>query len=432
MVQKILFVDDEKQILSSLNRVFMDDAFEVFTADSGSKALEILKKVRMDLIVSDQRMPEMNGVEFLKLSKKYSPHAVRIILTGYADINAAISSINEGEVYRYIAKPWNNDELKNTIVTALEFGRLRKENVRLLELTKKQNLELKDLNNNLEAKVEAQTAELRDSFEKLKALNGKLNKSFMSSVTVLSNIVCLKKGAVTLRFKDTARIAISIAKKLDISDKDKIDLKIAALLHDIGLLGINDRLLNKPFDKMTSNERIDYKKHPVLGHVILGEIENLQNAGLIVRHHHERWDGEGYPDNLDGEKIPVCSRVLSVASDYEALMNGTILDSKLTSNEARRFIVENSGKRYEPKVVAIFVDLFSGKGKAAEITEHRVSSKELRAGMVLSKDVFTAKGLLLIHEGVVVNEKHVKNIIHFEKTENIKYGIYVSTKPPDK
>ncbi len=429
MQSKIMFVDDEISILSSLTRIFLDDNFEIYTAESGLKALEILKKTSMDLIVSDQRMLEMGGVEFLKQSKKYSPNSVRMVLTGYADITAAVDSINKGEVYRYISKPWDNNELKATVRDALEFGRLKKENKRLLELTKKQNLELKDLNANLEDKVEEQTKELRGMYDKLKILHDNINKSFMNTVMVLSNIISMKKGAVALGFKNTSKLAVAFAKELNISEKDKIELKIAALLHDIGLIGINDNLLNKAFDNMVSLERIEYKKHPIIGQAMLDSIENMRNVSVIVRHHHERWDGEGYPDNLAGEQIPIPSRIISIASDYEALINGTLMPSKFTNKEARHFIVENSGKRYEPKIVAVFVQILPVmEKKIEEKPEFRISSSELKAGMVLSKDILTGKGLLLIHEGVTVNETHIKSIIHFEKSEGKKYDICIVSK----
>ena len=137
MNYKILFVDDEKDILSSMRRLLMEDKYEILTAESGLEGLELLKKGPVDLIVSDQKMPQMSGVEFLQKSKEYSPDSIRIVLTGYADTNAAIDSINKGDVYRYITKPWNNDEIKSTIKDALELKRLKKENANLSELTQK-------------------------------------------------------------------------------------------------------------------------------------------------------------------------------------------------------------------------------------------------------------------------------------------------------
>ncbi|MGR3319851.1 MAG: response regulator [Candidatus Anammoxibacter sp.] len=156
MSNKILFVDDDEKILSSLKRLFMEDDYEIFTASSGLEAIEALKKESVDVIVSDQKMPKMTGVEFLQRSKEFSPDSIRILLTGYMEVDTVVDSINKGEVYRYIMKPWNNDEIKSLIKNAIELKGLSTENERLVDLTQKQNIELKDLNANLEEKLREQ------------------------------------------------------------------------------------------------------------------------------------------------------------------------------------------------------------------------------------------------------------------------------------
>ncbi|MGR3179262.1 MAG: response regulator, partial [Candidatus Anammoxibacter sp.] len=235
MVYKILFVDDEKDILSSLRRLFMEDWCEIFTASSGQEALELIKKEPVDLIVSDQRMPAMEGVEFLKQSKKYLPDSIRILLTGYADVNAAIDSINEGGVSRYFTKPWNNDELKEAIHDALELRKLRNENERLLELTEKQNLELKDLNANLEKKVKEQTKDLRKMLFEVKKLNGELDESLMNTVKVLSNVTCMKTRSDSASFKNVSKLSKAIAQERKLARNEIRDIEVAALVYDIGI-----------------------------------------------------------------------------------------------------------------------------------------------------------------------------------------------------
>jgi len=426
MTQKILFVDDEKSMLSALQRLFIDSDYEIFTAEGGYPAIELLKKHEVDLIVSDQKMPEIEGTEFLVKSKEYAPDAVRMILTGYADLEAAIDSVNKAEIYRYITKPWNNEELKSIVHDALELKRLKKENLNLLQLTKDQNIELKELNANLEAKVSAQTKKLRNLIDKLRLLNCQINKSFTNTLEVLLNIVNAKEKTVALRFKNRSKLTMAIASQLSLGENELRQIEFASLLCDIGLIGIDDTLLNKPFDNMTSTERTEYMEHTILGQAAIDIIENLNDAGVIIRHHHELWDGDGYPDNLSGKNIPVGSRIISIASDYDALMNGLFMPSCYSSKEARQFIIENSDKLYDTEIVAVFANVIQLAEKdLEEKPEYKISSSVLKPGMVLTKDVVTSKGLLLMHEGVVVNDKHVKNIIQFEKSEGKRYTIYV-------
>jgi len=165
---KLLFVDDEVNILKSLKRQFMDEDYEIYTAENGYKALDLMDENEFSLILSDYRMPELDGVEFLKLAKKKSPDTIRMVLTGYADVDVAISAINEGEVYKFIEKPWEGENLKVQIKRALEHYELLKERKGLIDRIKKQNEELIEWNKKLERRVEEKTKELQKAYNELK------------------------------------------------------------------------------------------------------------------------------------------------------------------------------------------------------------------------------------------------------------------------
>lgn len=174
----MLFVDDEINVLQSLKRVFRKEPYQILTASSGKEGLEILEKTHVDLVISDQRMPEMNGVEFMAQIKERLPNIMRIILTGYTNVNSITAAINEGNVYKFILKPWEDDQLKEAVREALEVYRLRMKNIELTEKIKKQNEDLLWLNENLETEVrkrikeiELQTHALKLSHEILEHLS---------------------------------------------------------------------------------------------------------------------------------------------------------------------------------------------------------------------------------------------------------------------
>lgn len=163
----ILFVDDEPKILSSLRRLFIDSPYNVLTAEGGKNGLDLIEGGETPaVVVSDQRMPEMNGAEFLTMVRKLLPDSVRMLLTGYSDINAAMDAINEGGIHRYITKPWNDDDLQLAIQGALEHFELVEQNRQLTAELQEKNHSLEDLNANLEQKVEARTRALRVEYEK--------------------------------------------------------------------------------------------------------------------------------------------------------------------------------------------------------------------------------------------------------------------------
>ena len=157
---KILCVDDEKNILQSLQRIFFDEPFTVFTAESAAAGLKILESQGCQIIISDYRMPDMNGVDFLNVVRKRWPHTIRLVLSGYADVASIVSAINEGEIYKFIPKPWNDDELKITVNHAIEKYKLEEENRTLTAQLVENNRKLGHLNKNLEVLVEEKIADL--------------------------------------------------------------------------------------------------------------------------------------------------------------------------------------------------------------------------------------------------------------------------------
>src|SRR5450830_265110 len=181
-VPTLLCVDDEPNILSALKRLFRGKGWQVLSAEGGQTALALLETQNVDLVISDMRMPEMDGAQFLTQVRARWPDTVRLLLTGHSDINAIIEAINRGEIYRYITKPWDDNDIVLIVRQALERQVLELEKKRLEALTAHQNQELVTLNASLEAKVEARTTELRISNELLQVANERLKASFVTSI----------------------------------------------------------------------------------------------------------------------------------------------------------------------------------------------------------------------------------------------------------
>ncbi|MCL5062783.1 MAG: response regulator [Nitrospiraceae bacterium] len=176
---KILFVDDEENVLTAVKRVFMDAGYTILTALSGKEALKILEENDVQVIVSDYRMPDMNGIELLKVVRKQREDIIRIILSGYADLNALITAVNEGHIYKFIPKPWNDDELRITISNALDRYFLHKKNLELTSELKEKNRQLVMLNSKLKEFMEQQSAHLES---KSKEMN--INQHIIDSLPI--------------------------------------------------------------------------------------------------------------------------------------------------------------------------------------------------------------------------------------------------------
>ncbi len=429
----LLFVDDEANILSALKRLFRPFGYRIFTAEGGAAGLEIMARETVDLVISDMRMPEMNGAEFLEKVRDGWPDTVRILLTGYAEIGATIDAINKGRIYRYISKPWEDNDITLTVRQALETKLLEREKTRLEALTLKQNEELKNLNATLEDRVKARTEEVRQTMGFLEVSHEKLKKSFITSIRVFSNLIEMREGRMAGHSRRVADLARTLAQRLGMKDAEVQDVFLAALLHDVGKIGLPDRLMEKSFSSLTSEERTEVVKHPAKGEAALMALEQLHGAAKFIRGHHERFDGLGYPDKLAGLAIPLGARILAVANDYDAVQLGTIVNKRLNQNEALAYIQEGRGNRYDPTVV----DAFLGKmaKPVAESAETRpeimLSSGQLQAGMKLSRDMMGNNGNLLLSKDYVLDAQLIGQIKNFERLENQLFTIWIYAKKGD-
>lgn len=413
----ILCVDDEANILSALRRLFRPQGYKVLVATGGEEGLETLAQEHVDLIISDMRMPGMDGATFLAAARQRHPDTVRLLLTGYADMESTVAAINAGQIARYISKPWNDQDVVLTVREALERKALEREKARLEILTQAQNEELKNLNASLEQKVEARTSELKIAHEKLK-------QHFLTSIRVFSNLIELREGVISGHSKRVADLARKLAVKLNFPAAEVQDVMLAGLLHDVGKIGLSDDLISKPVSHMSGDELGLLRKHPVTGQAALMGIENLRKAGTFIRGHHERWDGQGYPDRTSGLAIPFGARVIAVANDFDGLQIGTLSPRKLKPEEALAFIQQNRGKRYCPQVVDALIDVL-GASEAVSSTTNEVNPAALKPGMVLARDLVTRDGVMLLAADFVLDESLIRQLRELEASEGTRLVIAI-------
>jgi response regulator RpfG family c-di-GMP phosphodiesterase len=432
---KILFVDDEDNVLRALKRLFIDEPYEVFTAPSGKEALDIVAANELAVIVSDQRMPGMTGAEFLSKAKDIRPDAVRIVLTGYADVQAAISAINQGGAYRYLTKPWNDSELILMVRDAEETHRLRQENKFLNELTARQNEELKQWNTQLEAMVQEQTLDIQNNNAELKKLNEHLQKNFKNSIDAFSNLIGMREKSVANHSKNVAALAHQTASAMQMSGEELSNVLVAALLHDIGKIGIPDSVLLKREDQMNDSEFAEYRRHPVRGQVAIETIEGFRDIGLIIRHHHEYVDGTGFPEGLKRNAIPIGSRIIAMADAVDRITNAGPVTADLLL-KALKHIEFYLDTRYDRHVFMYLAPILKKKISALDkqgestIEEIEMQPSRLSPGMVLTRDVRSGTGLLVLASGVTLNDKIIGALQRYYKMDPPKTGVYIKKTDP--
>lgn len=352
----VLFVDDEVNILKAIQRLLRHEDMNVVTASRPQEALELLDKTGAQVVVSDQRMPDMSGVDLLASIRERHPDMIRMMLTGYTEMNIAVEAINRGEIYRLITKPWNDEELKATLRQAFDHHDLKNEIKRLNQVTREQNFKLQDMNRNLEGKVRERTKQLAEKHSELRT-------AYVQTIRALAEAVDAKDSYTRGHSERVGVYASKIALQLGLRKEMIERVYIAGLLHDVGKIGVPDQIITKP-DRLTEEEYKEIQKHPEIGAKILEPVEFLRHIVPCVRHHHEWYDGcqSGYPDRLRGDQIPLPSRVILVADTVEAMTSDRPYRKALTLDKVVSELNKYSGSQFDPTVVQAFLRLLDDEG----------------------------------------------------------------------
>ncbi len=411
---KVLFVDDEANILKAINRLFIeDDDLEIMTAAGGEEGLAILRdNPDVALIVSDQRMPGMSGVEFLAASREIVPNALRMVLTGYADIEAAVDAINRGGACRYISKPWDDEALRAAVRDGVERFRLMEENRHLHEVIRRKNEELARWNRDLEKMVQEQSIELQRKYDESRELNRRLREHFRRTVKAVAALMELRDRRMRSHAENVSRLAVAAGKRMEMKKTDLERLLVGAMLHDVGKIGIADVNLDVPPEKLDEAGRREYQAHPVIGQTAVAAIVSMHHAGLLIRHHHERHDGAGFPDGLKGDDIPLGARIIAAADFLDHRVRDFEGDSGL--DLSLKNLKDLSGSRFDPEaakhVAAVAREVYAELLPHAGFVEREVPAERLRNGMVLARDVVASSGLLLLRKGLRLDRESIETL----------------------
>ncbi|MBC3775643.1 HD domain-containing phosphohydrolase [Pseudomonas sp. SWRI99] len=425
---KVLLVDDEESILNSLRRLLRGQPYDVLLATSGAQALEILAQQPVDLVMSDARMPNMDGASLLAQVRQRWPATMRIMLTGYADPTAIIKAINDGQIHRYISKPWNDEELLVILRQSLEHQHSERERQRLERLARVQNDQLKLLNSTLEKHVAARTAELQQTADMLDLAYEELKHSYVTGTEVFSLLANLRLPPAKQTNRQIIELVRGYSKAHGLDEATSRDLAMAAALYNIGKLSWPDTMMVTPSDLLHSAERERYRGYPKQSESLLMTLDPMKDAARLILHHQERWDGSGFPDRLKGEAIPFGSRLLKLAVDFVELQRGLILERQMNSDEALLYLRQYSGRLYDPELVEDFIQVcaaFLSDITLIDPDVKVVTTRELTAGTVLARNLNADNGMLLLNAGKVLSAPLIEKLIAFEAMEGGKYQVFV-------
>ncbi|HEX3036143.1 MAG TPA: HD domain-containing phosphohydrolase [Thermodesulfobacteriota bacterium] len=326
--EKVLIVDDEETVRDVLKYTLEELGYVCESAENG---FECLKKVyshsNYEIILLDVNMPMLNGIETLKKLKSYSPDISVIMISAARDAGYVREALKEG-AYDYIFKPFNFSDIELVIRRAVERSKLIKEN--------------KDYQQNLERKVAEQTEELLNLYS--------------DTLEAMILALDLRERETGFHSYRVTEYSVNLGRHMGLSDSELSIIAKGALLHDIGKIGIPDSILLKP-DELTEDEREKMKEHPIYGYELLKKIQFLEPAARIVLSHHERFDGQGYPNGISGKDIPLGARIFSIVDTMDALTSDRMYRKAISFDEARQEISVASGSQFDPEAVKEFLSI---------------------------------------------------------------------------
>ncbi|MBL9208595.1 MAG: response regulator [Opitutaceae bacterium] len=395
----LLIVDDEPIVLAALKETLEREKYHVVATTNPLKALEILRTQEFAVIISDQRMPEMMGLDFLIESKKLNPLASRILITAVLSLPTIVDAINKGEIFRFVAKPWLREELTATVKNAISRYQLVAENERLTAETQRLNQQLSAVN----ATLAGQVKDLEAQKAALDSANRELATSYEHSLDLCSRILSTYDPYLAGQTKAMVEIARKMADTEHFTPAERHALKASAWLCDLGLIGIPRdllRLFRTNPERLSEPDRLTINSHPIYSQTLASFVDSHPEVGETIRAHHERFDGKGFPDGLSGQAIPWTARCLAVAVWF--------VESGLPKDQAIESVLAQSGIALDPESVRLFLKVTHLLQLPRQVRE--VLLDELEAGMILANGLYSPHGLLLVGEGQMLSQATISKI----------------------
>jgi len=330
----VLIVDDDWPVREVLHEIFLSAGYTCHLARDGREGLAVFETARPPLTITDLKMPHMDGIQLLRAVLEADPNAAVIILTGAADVKTAIDSLKLG-AYDFIMKPVNVDQLLIAADRALERRQLL--------------IERREYQAYLELRVEEATHDLQQAFHQLK-------ETYRSTLEALGSALDTRDVGTESHSRRVHGYSLATARQHGMPEEQLADLAHGVLLHDIGKIGIPDGILLKP-GPLTPSEWSIMRRHPEIGKRLLERIPFLHGAIPIVYHHHERWDGTGYPLGLNGEAIPLGARIFAVVDAFDAMTFDRPYSKAVPFAAAKAEIQRCAGTHFDPSVVASFLEV---------------------------------------------------------------------------
>jgi response regulator RpfG family c-di-GMP phosphodiesterase len=390
----VLVVDDDPQGLTLIQEILNSIPCNVICASRLEEAREqLVRNPELSVVLCDQFLPDGNGLAFFQQLKKTHPLIVRILITGFPEADIALAAINDGEIFRFISKPYTLDQVTLPVREALEKGNLIRENIRLQEALVSGNHELQKT-------------------------NASLQHALSNSIKLCLDLLDRFDHVLASHCARVAKWSRAIAKTFSLSPAELETLDLAAQMHDIGLISVSRSYHAQQqigWDDLPYLQQTALQMHPKTGAELVGFLHEKHVPEVILAHH-EWFNGNGYPSHLTHEDVPLLASILAVPDAYDEL--------PMERAQAAKFIEENLGTRFHPEVGRAFLRLLEEEPNFA-LPEREVLINELQPGMKATCNILSASGVMLVPKGQELTSKLIQYIHQHDQSEPLTQRIFV-------
>ena len=404
----ILSVDDDPIILKVLEDLVTRAGYHSMSTTSGEEALHLAVDRKFAVVIADHNMPDMMGAELLSRIARIQPSASRILITGIKSLDVLTAAVNNGEIFRFVTKPWISAEMIATLHNAVQRYELIESNRALEKTTQELNDKLSAAN----LQLARQLKELETGKEEIDRSHESLKTNFSRSLELCQRILTTFNPLLGEQAKAAASICQTMAETHYFNEEQKHVLDVSARLYDIGLAAVPHGFMaavQTNSDDMSPELKTVFFNHTIHGQTLASFVDLLKPVGETIRAHHERFDGTGFPDGLGGEMIPWTARCLAVVVYY--------VTCGLPQEQAVDRILEQSGTAFDPDATRLFLRCAQATSLPRLVREVMVD--ELEVGMQLASGIYSPTGVLLVAESYHLDENTITKIRNYNSSSTL-------------
>ncbi len=415
---KILCVDDEKEILHALRRVFRGVQYQTVLENDPKQAISLIKSENWDVIISDMRMPEIDGAQVLSIAASVQPNTTRILLSGFSDAEALSRAVNDGRINSFVNKPWNNQKLKELVESEYKKSNLQNQKAQIEKELEQMSEQLKEREAEFEQQLSLQNIELVNAGYVIELAEGRLESAFKNTYRMLSQLAHKRTGRSKEFASSMVRHCLILAKKVGVHKSLAKPLGMAASLSELGKITFPDSLISTKEQDIPAELWQRYSNYPAMAADLLLPISGMEPVSKILKQYREHIDGSGFPNGINEYEMSVESKILGVVYFYHSVTDQNQELGRLSHDRACIELQARIGTQFDKTIVNAYIEVIPEINKLKQAADSCCGTFKLKSGDIISRDLLSSTGILLLSKGTELSSALIDRLKIFEHQHN--------------